>query len=35
VDSLIDIAPLGKVFELGGKILAGQIRGRMVIDVNA
>jgi acrylyl-CoA reductase (NADPH) len=35
VDSLTDIAPLGKVFELGEKILAGQIRGRMVIDVNA
>jgi len=35
VDSLTDVAPLGKVFELGEKILAGQIRGRMVIDVNA
>jgi acrylyl-CoA reductase (NADPH) len=35
VDSIIDIAPLPKVFELGEKILAGQIRGRMVIDVNA
>jgi acrylyl-CoA reductase (NADPH) len=35
VDSLTDIAPLGTVFELGEKILAGQIRGRMVIDVNA
>jgi acrylyl-CoA reductase (NADPH) len=35
VDSMTDIAPLPKVFELGEKILAGQIRGRMVIDVNA
>ncbi|MGH9647693.1 MAG: MDR family oxidoreductase [Bryobacteraceae bacterium] len=35
VDALTDVAPLGKVFELGEKILAGQIRGRMVIDVNA
>ena len=35
VDSMTDVAPLGKVFELGEKILAGQIRGRMVIDVNA
>jgi len=35
VDSLTDVAPLGKVFELGEKILAGQIRGRVVIDVNA
>ena len=35
VDSMTDVAPLAKVFELGEKILAGQIRGRMVIDVNA
>jgi acrylyl-CoA reductase (NADPH) len=35
MDSMTDVAPLGKVFELGEKILAGQIRGRMVIDVNA
>jgi acrylyl-CoA reductase (NADPH) len=35
LESLTDIAPLPKVFELGEKILAGQIRGRMVIDVNA
>jgi acrylyl-CoA reductase (NADPH) len=35
VDSLTEAAPLGKLFELGEKILAGQIRGRMVIDVNA
>ena len=35
VDSLTEIAPLPNVFKLGEKILAGQIRGRMVIDVNA
>jgi acrylyl-CoA reductase (NADPH) len=35
VDSMSDVAPLAQVFELGEKILAGQIRGRMVIDVNA
>ncbi len=35
VDSMMQTAPLGKVFELGEQILAGQIRGRTVIDVNA
>jgi acrylyl-CoA reductase (NADPH) len=35
VDSMTGIAPLPQVFELGEKILAGQIRGRTVIDVNA
>jgi acrylyl-CoA reductase (NADPH) len=35
VDSMSDVAPLAQVFELGEKILAGQIRGRIVIDVNA
>ena len=35
VDSMMATAPLAKVFELGEKILAGQIRGRTVIDVNA
>jgi acrylyl-CoA reductase (NADPH) len=34
LDSMITIAPLTQVFELGEKILAGQIRGRTVIDVN-
>ena len=35
VDSMMQSAPLTKVFELGEQILAGQIRGRTVIDVNA
>jgi len=35
LDSMIQVAPLGKVTELGAQILAGQIRGRVVIDVNA
>ena len=35
VDSMTQTAPLGEVFELGEKILAGQVRGRTVIDVNA
>jgi acrylyl-CoA reductase (NADPH) len=34
LDSMIEVAPLSQVFELGEKILAGQIRGRTVIDVN-
>ncbi len=34
LDSMIEVAPLTQIFELGEKILAGQIRGRMVIDVN-
>ena len=35
LDSMIQVEPLGKVPELGAQILAGQIRGRVVIDVNA
>lgn len=35
LDSMTQVAPLEHVFELGEKILAGQIRGRVVIDVNA
>src|SRR5690242_4339663 len=35
VDSMTQTAPLKEVFELGEKILAGQVRGRTVIDVNA
>jgi acrylyl-CoA reductase (NADPH) len=31
---MIQIAPLEEVFDLGEKILAGQVRGRVVIDVN-
>jgi len=35
LESMIDVLPLAKVFEAGEKLLAGQIRGRTVIDVNA
>ena len=35
LDSMIEVIPLAKVFEAGEKILAGQIRGRVVVDVNA
>jgi acrylyl-CoA reductase (NADPH) len=34
LDSMIQVEPLGRVFELGEGILAGQVRGRTVIDVN-
>jgi hypothetical protein len=29
------VIPLGAVPEWGGKIVAGQVRGRVVVDVNA
>jgi acrylyl-CoA reductase (NADPH) len=35
LDSMIQVQPLGKVLELAPQILAGKIRGRTVIDVNA
>jgi len=35
LDAMTELAPLDRVFELSQKILAGQIRGRVVIDVNA
>jgi acrylyl-CoA reductase (NADPH) len=35
LDSLTAIEPLSKIVELGEQILAGQTRGRVVIDVNA
>ncbi len=35
LDSMIEVAPLGRVFELGEAILKGQTRGRVVIDVNS
>jgi NADPH:quinone reductase-like Zn-dependent oxidoreductase len=35
LDSLTQVAPLGKISELGAEILKGAIRGRVVIDVNA
>jgi len=33
LDSMIEVAPLERVFELGEKILKGQIRGRAVIEI--
>jgi hypothetical protein len=33
LDAMIQVEPLSKIFELGEKILAGQTRGRTVIDV--
>ena len=33
LDAMIEVQPLSRVFELGEKILAGQIRGRTVIDI--
>jgi len=33
LDQMIQVEPLTKVFELGEKILAGQIRGRTVIEI--
>jgi acrylyl-CoA reductase (NADPH) len=35
LDSMTEVAPLENVFALGEQILAGKIRGRVVIDVNA
>jgi acrylyl-CoA reductase (NADPH) len=35
LDSMIEVQPLERVLELGEQILAGKIRGRTVIDVNA
>lgn len=35
LDSMIQIQPMSHIFGLGEQILAGQIRGRTVIDVNA
>lgn len=34
LDSILQVAPLSDVIELGGRILEGKIRGRTVIDVN-
>jgi acrylyl-CoA reductase (NADPH) len=33
LDTVIQVEPLSKIFELGEQILAGQIRGRTVIDI--
>jgi acrylyl-CoA reductase (NADPH) len=35
LDSLTSVEPLSRIFELGEQILAGKIKGRTVIDVNA
>ncbi len=35
LDRVISMEPLSKIFELGEQIVAGKIRGRTVIDVNA
>lgn len=35
LDEVITVAPLSSVFELGAKILQGQVRGRTVVDVSA
>ncbi len=35
LDALTQLAPLGDALDLAPKILAGQVRGRVVIDVNA
>ena len=35
LQDIMQVEPLGKVVQLGEKILAGQVRGRIVIDVNA
>ncbi|MBL8231727.1 MAG: oxidoreductase [Bryobacterales bacterium] len=35
LDSMIEVHPLSNVQEVGARILAGQTRGRVVIDVNA
>jgi acrylyl-CoA reductase (NADPH) len=35
LDSLTQVAPLGRIVELGAEILKGATRGRVVIDVNA
>ena len=34
LDSMTQIKPISEIFELGASILAGQIKGRTVIDVN-
>jgi acrylyl-CoA reductase (NADPH) len=35
LDSMIEVEPMSRIFELGELILAGKTRGRVVIDVNA
>lgn len=33
LDAMTEVAPLERVFELGEKIIAGQVRGRVVIEI--
>ena len=35
LDTMIRVEPMTRIFELGEQVLAGQVRGRTVIDVNA
>lgn len=35
LDAITEVVPLGDIFDYGPKILAGQVRGRIVVDVNA
>jgi len=35
LDEMTAVAPLGEVADLGAQILKGQVRGRVVVDVNA
>jgi acrylyl-CoA reductase (NADPH) len=35
LDAMSETHALGDVIDLGGKILAGQVRGRVIVDVNA
>ncbi len=35
LDAVTEVVPLSRALDLGPKILAGQVRGRVVVDVNA
>ncbi len=35
LERMTSVVPLGEVPGLGGRILKGQVRGRVVVDVNA
>lgn len=35
LDAMLRVEPMTRIFELGEQVLAGQVRGRTVIDVNA
>ncbi len=35
LDAITQVVPLSKVLEFGPEILKGQVRGRVVVDVNA